>query len=59
MKSPKSSLSDFIMNIHHLISNATDSPLPQGEGLGVRSFTMFAAGVGTLDELKQTKLVQV
>ena len=39
------------MTTHPLISNATDSPLPAGEGLRVRSLpkrqievTMFAAG---------------
>jgi hypothetical protein len=47
------------MTTHPLISNATDSPLSQGEGLGVRfltkrqiDVTMFAAGVGTLEGLK-------
>jgi len=51
------------------LSNATDSPLPfalsgvpakskRGEGLGVRSVTMFAAGVGTLEGLKVGKLVE-
>ena len=52
------------MAFHHLISNATDSPLPVGEGLGVRSkrvrsnltkrqieVTMFAAGVEKLEGL--------
>jgi len=38
------------MTTHLLISNATDSPLPVGEGLGVRSLSMFAAGVGKLIE---------
>jgi len=55
------------------LSNATDSPLLSGEGLGrrvelvetVRSMTkrqievtMFAAGVGTLEGLKVGKLVE-
>jgi hypothetical protein len=40
-----------------LISNATDFPLPAGEGraaqrLDVRSVTMFATGAGTLKELR-------
>jgi len=53
------------MTTHHLFSNATDSPLLLGEGLGVRSIpkrqievTMFAAGVGTLEDLKVGKLVE-
>jgi len=57
------------------ISSATDSPLPVGEGLGVRStekavemmkltkrqieVTMFAAGVGTLEGLKAGRLVEI
>ncbi len=40
------------------ISNATNPPLHLGEGLGVRSTPMFAAGVGTLEELKGNKLVE-
>jgi hypothetical protein len=39
------------------LSNAKDSPLLSGEGLGVRSVTMFAAGVGTLEDLQAGKLV--
>jgi len=47
------------MNAKNLISNTTDSPLPVGEGLGVRSkltkrqieVTMFSAGVGSLEDL--------
>ena len=49
---------------HSLISNATVSPLPVGDGLGVRSITkrqiqvtMSAAGVGTLEGLKVGKLL--
>jgi hypothetical protein len=52
------------MTTHHPISNVTDSPLPAGEGLGVRSkptkrqieVTMFAAGVDKLEGLKVGKL---
>jgi len=63
------------MTTQLLISNATDSPLPAGEGLGVRStekavemmkltkrqieVTMFAAGVGTLEGLKDVNLVEL
>jgi len=54
------------MTIKFFISSATDSPLPLGEGLGVRSMikrqievTMFAAGVGTLEGLKVGKLVNL
>lgn len=47
------------MTAKPLISSATDSPLPAGEGLGVRSkltkrqieVTMLAAGVETLEGL--------
>ncbi len=46
------------MTTHPPLSNTTDSPLLKGEGLGVRSITMFAAGVGTLEGLKNGKLVQ-
>ena len=53
------------MTAHHPIANATDSPLPVGEGLGVRSMTkrqievtMFAAGVGTLEGLRVGKLTE-
>lgn len=51
------------MTIHAPISNATNPPLPLGEGLGVRSkrvrsnltkrqieVTMFEAGIGTLED---------
>jgi len=57
------------------ISSATDSPLPVGEGLGVRStekavemmkltkrqieVTMFAAGVEKLEGLKVGKLMKI
>ena len=72
------------MSTHPPLSNATDSPLPVGEGLGVRSMavqflkaaaistekavemmkltkrqievTMFAAGAGKLEGLKDGKL---
>ena len=54
------------MTTHPLISNATDSPLPVGEGLGVRSMTkwqievmMFACGVENLEGLKVGKLVEL
>jgi len=48
------------MNAKNLISNTTDSPLPVGEGLGVRSkltkrqidVAMFAGGVRILGALK-------
>lgn len=54
------------MTTHPPVSNATDSPLRLGEGLGrrvepvetVRSRTMFAAGVGTLKGLKLERLVK-
>ena len=59
------------MTAHYLISNATDSPLPLGEGLGVRSkrvrsnltkrqieVTMFVCGIEKLDDLKIGKLVE-
>jgi len=53
------------MTTHHPISNATDSPLPVGERLGVRSkltkrqieVTMFAAGAEKLESLGAEKLV--
>ena len=49
------------MNTKLIISNATNPPLPLGEGLGVRSnltkrqieVTMFAAGVERLEGLAQ------
>jgi len=57
------------------ISSATDSPLPVGEGLGVRStekaveimkltkrqieVTMFAVGIGMLEGLKAGRLVEI
>ena len=55
------------MTTHHPISNATDSPLHVGDGLGVRSkltkrqieVTMFAWGVGTFEGLKVDKLFAV
>jgi len=47
------------MTTQHPISNATDSPLLSGEGLGVRSIpkkqievTMFACGVEKMESLK-------
>lgn len=51
------------MTTHLYISNAADSPLPVGEGLGVRSklmkrqieVTMFASGVEMLEGLKDGK----
>ena len=54
------------MTTHHPISNATDSPLHVGDGLGVRSkltkrqieVTMFAAGVEKLEGLKVGKLIE-
>lgn len=59
------------MTAKFLISNATDSPRPLGEGLGVEpvetvrsktkrqiELTMFAAAVGTLEGLRATKLVE-
>jgi hypothetical protein len=53
------------MTINHHISNATDSPLHLGEGLGVRSMTkrqievtMFAARVETLEGLKVGRLIE-
>jgi len=53
------------MTAHHPIPNATDSPLPVGEGLGVSAIakrqtevTMFAAGVGKLEGLKTKILVK-
>jgi len=53
------------MKIFHSVSNATDSPLPLGEGLGVRSnltkrqieVTMFAAGVEKLEGLTHGSLI--
>lgn len=45
------------MTSRPLISNATDSHLLLGDGLGVRLLTMFAAGVGTLEGLKVEKLI--
>ena len=47
------------MKIFHPVSKATDSPLPLGEGLGVRlnltkrqiEVTMFATGVEKLNDL--------
>ncbi len=38
------------------VSNATDSPLLSGEGLGVRSVTMFAAGEGNIEILQNTRV---
>ena len=54
------------MTIRHPISDATDSHLLLGEGLGVRSkltkrqieVTMFAAGVGKLEGLRNTTLIK-
>jgi hypothetical protein len=40
------------MTAHHPISNATDSPLPMGEGLGARPITLSAAGVEMPERLK-------
>lgn len=48
------------MNAKTIISNATDSPLPVGEGLGVRSnltkrqieVTMFATGIASIRSLQ-------
>ena len=48
------------------VSNATDSPLPVGEGLGVRSnltkrqieVTMFATAAGTLRDLKNSEIAR-
>ena len=58
-----------------LISNATDSPLLSGEGLGVRStekavemmkltkrqieVTVFSAGVGMLEGLQDNRFVEL
>jgi len=53
------------MTANLLIPNATNPPLPLGEGLEVRSnltkrqieATMYATGVGTLEGLKDGRLI--
>jgi len=54
------------MTSRPFISNVTDSPLPVGEGLGVRCMTkrqievtMFVAGVEKLEGLKVGKLIEL
>jgi hypothetical protein len=47
------------MTAHPPISKATDSPLPSGEGLGVRSFQFLkAAAVSTEKAVEMMKLMK-